>query len=516
MPRDRPSRRPLQERRPSMSQGTRRTHHQVVFVVLAAGILAFSLLQSLLTPVLPTVQSALHTSQSTVTWVLTAYLLSASVFTPIMGRIGDVVGRKPVFIVAMAALSLGALLAALAGNVTVLIVARIVQGVGGGVLPLAFGVIRDEFPKDKVSGAVGLIASLTAVGAGTGVVLAGPIVNAFDYHWLFWIPMILTAAAAVAAQLLVPASSVRTPGRISWQPALLMSAWLVALLMALSKAPRWGWGSGKVIGLLVAAVVLGFLWVRVEKRSAAPLVDMRMMRLPAVWTNNLVSLLLGVSMYALFAFVPQFVQTPVSSGYGFGASVTQSGLILLPLTVMMFLSGLVSGRLAGRLGGRAVIGLGLLISLSSVVVLVLAHGAKWELYLATGLLGAGFGLAFSAMSSLIVGAVPPEQTGVAGGMNTNIRNVGGAIGAALMTSVVTADLAPTGLPRESGYTHGFAMLGGAIVIALFAVLLMPRSTGGRAPAHRRVPGAAPGGDIPSEPVPVRGGAAADGGGRPGH
>lgn len=100
-------------------------------------------------------------------------------------------------------------------------------------------------------------------------------------------------------------------------------------------------------------------------------------------------------------------------------------------------------------------------------------------------------------------------------MNTNIRNVGGAIGAALMTSVVTADLAPTGLPRESGYTHGFAMLGGAIVIALFAVLLMPRSTGGRA-AHRRVPGAAPGGDIPSEPVPVRGGAAADGGGRPGH
>lgn len=495
-----------------MSQDTRRTHHQVIFVVLAAGILAFSLLQSLLTPVLPTVQAALHTSQSTVTWVLTAYLLSASVFTPIMGRVGDVVGRKRVFIVAMAALSLGALLAALAGNVTVLIVARVVQGVGGGVLPLAFGVIRDEFPKDKVSGAVGLLASLTAVGAGVGVVLAGPIVNALDYHWLFWIPMILTAAAAAAAHFLVPPSSVRTPGRISWQPALLLSAWLVALLTALSKAPRWGWGSGGVIGLLAAAAVLAFLWVQVEKRSTAPLVDMRMMRLPAVWTNNLVALLLGVSMYALFAFVPQFVQTPVASGYGFGAGVTQSGLILLPLTVMMFLSGLASGRLAGRIGGRAVIGLGLLISLAAVAVLVFAHGAKWELYLATGLMGAGFGLAFSAMSSLVVSAVPPDQTGVAGGMNTNIRTVGGSIGAALMTSVVTADLAPTGLPRESGYTHGFAMLGGALVIALLAVPLMPRGarTGG-SPVYRGR-GAARDRDRPTAGVPAGAGAdGADGG-----
>jgi predicted MFS family arabinose efflux permease len=295
-----------------------------------------------------------------------------------------------------------------------------------------------------------------------------------DYHWLFWIPMILTAASAVAAHILIPESSVRTPGRISWQPALLLSASLVALLVALSKAPAWSWASGKVIGLLVAAAAIGILWIQVEKRSAAPLVDMQMMRLPAVWTNNLVALLMGVSMYALFAFVPQFVQTPVASGYGFGASVTQSGLILLPLTVMMFLSGMISGRLAGRIGGRAVITSGLLISLGAVAVLVFAHSEKWELYVATGLLGGGFGLAFAAMSSLIVGAVPPEQTGVASGMNTNIRTVGGSIGAALMTSVVTADLAPTGLPRESGYTHGFGMLGGALVIAVLAVLLMPR------------------------------------------
>lgn len=236
-----------------MASETQRARHQVTFAVLAAGVGAYALLQSLVTPVLPTIQENLHTTQNTVTWVLTAYLLSASIFTPIMGRIGDMIGKEHVFIATLAALAAGSLLAALATNVQVMIVARVIQGIGGGVLPLAFGIIRDEFPREKLNGAIGAIASLSAVGAGLGIVLAGPIVNALDYHWLFWLPMILTVAAAVAAFLFIPASPVRTPGRISWQPAVLLSAWLVALLLALSQAPVWGWGSGKVIGLLIAA-----------------------------------------------------------------------------------------------------------------------------------------------------------------------------------------------------------------------------------------------------------------------
>ena len=141
--------------------------------------------------------------------------------------------------------------------------ARVIQGVAGGMVPVAFGIIRDEFPGDKVASAVGALAALTAVGAGLGIVLAGPIVNALDYHWLFWLPMILTIAAAISAVLFVPESPVRTPGRISWLPAVLLSAWLVALLVALSEAPDWGWGSrlgGKV--LVIAGCLIGATAVR--------------------------------------------------------------------------------------------------------------------------------------------------------------------------------------------------------------------------------------------------------------
>ena len=462
-----------------MASDTRRTHHQVTFAVLAAGVAAYALLQSLVTPVLPTIQTSLHTTQNTVTWVLTAYLLSASIFTPIMGRIGDMIGKERVFVATLIALAAGSLLAALATNVTVMIVARVIQGVGGGVLPLAFGIIRDEFPREKLNGAIGTIASLTAVGAGLGIVLAGPIVNALDYHWLFWLPMIMTIAAAIAAFLFVPASPVRTPGKISWLPAVLLSAWLVALLLALSQAPVWGWGSGKVIGLLVRAVVLAVGWVEVERRSATPLIDMTMMRRPAVWTNNLVALLIGVGMYAVFAFLPEFVQTPAVAGYGFGASITQSGLILLPSTVTMFLIGMAAGGLARRIGAKTVVLLGCLIGGVSMAMLAYAHTHQWELYIATGIMGIGFGLAFAAMSSLIVGAVPPEQTGVASGMNANIRTIGGALGSTIMAAIVTSSLEPSGLPQESGYTSGYLVLAIFAFGAVAAGLILPVLRRGR-------------------------------------
>ena len=198
------------------SSAENRSHYQLTFVVLAVGVGAYALLQSLVTPVLPTIQHALGTSQANVTWVLTSYLLSASIFTPIMGRLGDMTGKKRMFVIGLLALAVGCVLSAVASSLALMIVGRVIQGLGGGVLPLAFGIIRDEFPHERVAGAVGIIAALTAVGAGLGIVLAGPIVDALDYHWLFWIPLIMITASAVAAFFLVPESRVRTTGRINW------------------------------------------------------------------------------------------------------------------------------------------------------------------------------------------------------------------------------------------------------------------------------------------------------------
>lgn len=457
-----------------MQQVEGRTDHRLTFAVLIVGVGGYSLLQSLVIPVLPTIQAALHTSQANASWVLTLYLLSASVFTPIIGRLGDMWGKKPLLLVTLLGLAAGCAVSALAHSVAVMLLGRAVQGIGGGLIPLAFGIVRDEFPKAKVPGAVGATAALASAGSGAGLVFAGPIVAAASFRWLFWIPMAFLVAGAVAAYFVVPESRVTPGGRIGWAGAGLLSAWLVLLLVPLSEAALWGWGSVRVVGMLLASGVVAVVWLVVEHRVDHPMIDMRLMRVPVVWTANLVAFLLGVGMYANFAFLPQYLQTPKSAGYGFGLSVTESGLILLPSTATMFAAGMLTGRLSLRYGGRLVLVVGAALSVVPFVVLTTARSQAWQVLLAMTFQGLGFGLAYSAMSSLIVEGVRMDQTGVASGMNANIRTIGGAIGAAAMTSAVTATAHHGGLPTDAGYTHGFVMLSVAAVAAAAAALLVPR------------------------------------------
>ncbi len=450
-----------------------RTSTRLTFAVLATGAGVFSMLQSLIAPALPTVQHALHTSQSTVTWVMTAYLLSASVFTPILGRVGDLIGRKRTLVGVLAAVAVGCLLAALAPNIGVLVVARVVQGVGGALLPLSFGIIRDEFRALEVSARIAGLSAVIAAGGGVGMVAAGPIVTALDYRWLFWIPVAVVVVTLLIAVRHVPESPRRAEGGVSWTGAVLLSAWLVALLLPLSQAGAWGWGSGRVLGLLGAAVVLFALWLYAESRSRDPLIDLRVMRQPAVWTTNTAALLFGAGMYGIWSFLPGFVQTPHSAGYGFGASVTTAGLLMLPMLIAMFLSGVLSGRLEPVLGAKVLLTAGAALGSLACAVLALWHDRPWQIALAAGVFGLGIGLAFAAMANLIVGSVPAGQTGAATGMNANIRTIGGSIGAAVTSVLVTGRLQPSGLPHESGYTQGFALLAVLCLAAAGAALLVP-------------------------------------------
>jgi len=456
-----------------VTRSLERANYRVTFIVLILGVSAYALLQSLVIPALPTIQRELHTSQTTVTWVVTAYLLSASIFTPIMGRVGDMVGKERVLVATLIALAAGSVVAGLAHSIGILILGRAIQGIGGGVLPLSFGIIRDEFPGAKVAGGIGIVAAMTAVGGGVGTIVAGPIINGLNYHWLFWIPLIICVIAAICTRIFVPESPVRTPGRISWIAALLLSGWLVALLLGVSEAPSWGWTSPRVLALFAMAAMLLAAWISVELRSRQPLIDMHMMRVPAVWTNNLVAFLFGMGMYSAMAFLPEFLQTPSSVGYGFSASIIRSGLYLMPLTVMMFIFGMLSGKIAAKIGSKAAVIIGSVISFAAYLTLAFAHSESWQIYAASTLLGIGLGLAFSAMSNLIVQAVPPEQTGVASGMNANIRTIGGAVGAAVMASIVTATVLPSGYPAESGYRNGFLLLAAITLAAVVAAVLIP-------------------------------------------
>ncbi|BEL03264.1 MFS transporter [Actinoplanes sichuanensis] len=456
---------------------------RTTFAVLAAAAAAFALMQSLLTPVLPTIRQDLHTSTGTVTWVLTAWLLAASVATPLMGRVADIIGKDRTLLVALAAIALGCLVAALAPNIGVLIAARVLQGLGAAVFPVSFGIIRDEFPPDRVASAIGTLAAVIATGSGVGIVLAGPIVGFLDWRWLFWIPMAVVTVVGVVAWRVVPASPVRSPGRINIGSAILLAGWLVALLLPLSKGAVWGWGSGRTLGLFALAIALLVGWMAAELRAAEPLIDMRMMRLPAVWTTNLAAMLFGAAMFGVFAFLPQLMQVPAASGYGFGATVTEAGLLMAPMLVAMAVFGSLSGPLTRWVSNKAQLLWGSAMGTTACLVLALAHDQKWTVSLAAAVFGIGLGLIYSSMINLIVQSVPRHQTGAASGMNTNIRTIGASIGTALVSAIVTAHPGAHGLPAETGYTMSFLLLAVASAAAFGVSLLVPGRAAAPAPAE---------------------------------
>ena len=365
----------------------------------------------------------------------------------------------------------------MATTLTVMIVGRVIQGAAGAVFPLAFGIIRDEFPAERVAGAIGVLSAILGLGVGAGILLAGPILEHLSYHWLFWLPLVMAIGATIATFVFVPESPVRAPGGINWLGAALMSGWLVTGLLAVSYGPTWGWHSASVLGLFAATAVLLGLWIWSESRSRSPLVDMHMMRIPAVWSTNLAALLFGFGMFAMFITVPQFAQTPSSAGYGFSASVTQSGLYLLPFASAMLVIAPLTGRLSKRVGSKVLLIAGSLFSASCYLLLTLTHSEPWSIYAAAGLLGVGVALGYASMANLIIEAVPVEQTGVATGMNTNIRNIGAALGSGIATSLVIGQMLPNGYPKESGYVLAFAASGLALLIAAGAALTIPRREG---------------------------------------
>jgi EmrB/QacA subfamily drug resistance transporter len=458
----------------SLDDSPGRQHYALTFAALALAGVTFALLQSLVAPALPEIQRDLHASAPSAAWILTAYLLSASILTPIAGRVGDMFGKERTLVLSLVVLGVGTFVAAVANSIGLLIAARVVQGCGGAIFPLAFGIIRDEFPRERVAHGIALISAILGIGGGLGIVLAGPIVDALSYHWLFWFPLGLVAIATVTTVLFVPESPIKVPGRVNVAGALLLSAWLVCLLVGISEGSSWGWGDGRIVGLFVAALVLLVAWVRNEQRAAEPLVDMRMMRVRGVWTVNASAFLVGAGMYSSFVLLPLFVETPTSAGYGLGATVTGAGLFMLPSTIMMLLVSPIAGRMANRVGSRVPLIAGAATTCLAFAFFAVAHSVGWEIYLGSALLGAGIGLAFASLANLIVEAVRPDQTGVATGMNTVMRTLGGSIGSQIGASVIAGTVVGHALPTEHGFTLAFVVASVACGLAALASLGVPR------------------------------------------
>jgi EmrB/QacA subfamily drug resistance transporter len=467
----------------SASRGSRPA---LVLGVLALGALSYSVLQSIVAPALPTLAADLHTTSTDATWVLTAFLLSASVLTPVFGRLGDLHGKHRLLVVALALLSAGTLVSALAGSLGVMLAGRILQGAGGGVFPLAFAIVRDELPRERIPGAIALLSAMLGIGGAVGVVVAGVIVEDLSYHWLFWIPLVVTTAATVAAWRWVPESPIRNDSSINWLSALLLAAGLVALLLGITQADGWGWGSARNLGFVAGGLAILGAYVAVELRARVPLIDMKVMAQRGVWTTNAVTLFVGFGMFAGIVLVPALLEMPVATGYGFGDSVLTAGLYIVPNALAMLLVGPVAARLSQAHGAKLPALLGTALTGAAYAMLAVAHATHAEVVAGLVVQGLGIGLAFGSLANLIVEAVPQAQTGAATAINTIMRTVGGAFGASIPASILAAHtIAGSGVPTEHAFTVVFWVTAAVMGVAVLVALAVPSRRAAAAPAAAR-------------------------------
>jgi len=461
----------------------RRQPYNITLAILTVAGTAYALQQTMVIPALPTLQRELHTTTTWVTWVLTMLLLVASVSTPILGKLGDQYGKERLLVISLALFFVGCVGAAAAWNIWALIFFRAFQGLGAPVFPLSFGIIRDEFPPEKVGVGIGLISAVFGVGGGLGIVLSGLIVDNLSWRWLFIFGAIPVAIAAALVHRFVPESPIKTASRVDLLGGLLLSAGLVFLLVALTEGEAWGWTSGRVAGLFAGAAVFLALWVVAELSVPEPMVDMRVFVRRQVLFTNICALITGFAMFGTFVLIPNFVETPRGLSadtarlvhYGFNATATKAGLYLVPSSFALLFAGPAAGLIGRRTGSKWPLAAGMLLSGISAGMLALWHDEPWQVLVAMPVLGTGVGFAFAAMATLITEAVSPSETGIATGMNTVMRTVGGVIGGEVGAAILTAHVIPgTNVPGVRGYEVAFAIAAvAALVGVVVAVLVTP-------------------------------------------
>ncbi|WP_316743031.1 MFS transporter [Streptomyces sp. MK7] len=455
---------------------TRSASGAVVPVLAFAGIVV-AVMQTLLVPVIKDLPQLLNTSPSNATWVLTSTLLSGAVATPIMGRLGDLYGKRRMLITSLAVMVVGALISAFTSTLLLMIVGRTLQGFAMGAIPLGIGLMRDMLPREKLGSAMALMSSSIGVGGGLALPAAALVAQHTDWHALFYGAAGLGVLSIALTLLTVPESPMRAGGSFDLLGALGLSAGLVLFLLPITKGSDWGWSSATTLGLFAASVVVLLLWGLLELRVAAPLVDLRTTARREVLLTNLASIMVGVAFYVVSLVLPQLLQLPTSTGYGLGQSMVVAGLCVAPLGLTMMFTAPVYARLSARYGPKVTLILGLL-------VIAIGYGgglglmsAAWQTVVTSVMLGAGIGLAYSSLPALIVGAVPASETGAANGLNTLMRSIGTSVSSAVVGMVLanTADhVGGVAVPTMHGFRVSFLIATAAVALGLLLALCLPR------------------------------------------
>ncbi|MFJ4647015.1 MFS transporter [Streptomyces bobili] len=448
----------------------------VVATLALAGVTA-AIMQTLVTPLIAELPQILDTSSSNAAWVITVTLLAAAVCVPVVGRLGDLLGKRRMLLACAMPLIVGSVVCALASDVVTMIVGRGLQGMGMGMLPLGIALLRDVLPAEKLSSSIALVSASMGIGGGLGLPIAAAIAQYANWRVLFWGSAGMAVAVTLLIWFLIPDVPAGAKGqRFDLPGALGLAVGLVSLLLAVSKGADWGWGSATTLGLFATAVVVFVAWGFWETRTTDPLTDLRTTARPRVLLTNLASVFVGFAMYASMLVMPQLLQFPEATGYGLGQSMLATGLWMAPGGIMMMFVSPLGGKLTNARGPKLTLVCGALVIAAGYGLSMALMGSAWGLMIVGIVINSGVGLAYGAMPALVMSSVPVSETAAANGFNTLMRSLGTSIGAAVIGVILaqmTTTLGGVSLASEDGFRTALLVGGGLALVSAAIASFIP-------------------------------------------
>ncbi|MGD7707137.1 MFS transporter [Microlunatus sp. Y2014] len=448
----------------------------ITLVLALSGLLA-SLQQTLVVPLLPDFPELLDITPDDSSWLVTITLLSGAVATPVISRAADMFGKRRMVLLTLTIMSLGSLLAAVGGDSFVmLLIGRGMQGFATALIPVGISIMRDELPKEKVGSATALMSATLGIGAALGLPLSGLISDQFGWHALFWLSGSLSVLAVIGVFVVVPESTVLTPGRFDVVGAVLLSGALTTLLLVISKGSTWGWTSPPLLGCAALTVILFAVWIPYQLRSNEPLTDLRTTTSRPVLLTNLASLLVASAMFVNLLVTTQQLQLPTGLGYGFGLSVLGAGLAMMPAGLVQVVIAPIGGQMLNRLGGRTTLMIGAGVMAVSYLGRVFLDDTLAQVIVGSALVNVGLAIAFASMPALIMNAVPITETASANGINSLVRSIGTSSSSAMVGALLAAlTIDHQGLPVPSlgGIHLAYWIAGLCAALAVGITVLIP-------------------------------------------
>ena len=420
------------------------------------GLFMIMLDNTIVNVALPTIERSLHLKVSELEWVVTGYALTFGALMLTGGKLADLLGRRAMFVAGLAVFTLSSLACGLAGGASILIAARIVQGVGAALMnPSTLSIITVTFPPKQRGTAIGIWAGVSALALAIGPLAGGLITEHINWNWIFFINVPIGAVAILAAFAFIDESRDTSQEQRPDVPGLFTSALgLFALTYGLIEANTYGWTSGRILAAFAVAVASLVTFVLLERHQRLPMLDLSLFRNRGFTGANTVMGLVGLAMFGVFFYVSLYVQQVL------GYSPVQAGAAFLPWTLLIILLAPQAGRLSDRFGPRPFVASGMAIVAASLFVFsrIGVHASFWDLLPAMILGGVGMSIAMAPTTAAAMSSVRPDKAGVGSAVLNSMRQVGGSLGIAIMGAIVASGVSSSlaaGHSRPVAFVNGY-------------------------------------------------------------